>query len=155
MESALRALEREGAILETIAIPLAKHAPAIGYLSIGPEALSSHRSSWLEKRGLMNDALRVSFAAIPPPRYTEEDAKTSFSDSAALDGVCRFAFFANLTGLPAATAPVAWDPDGLPIGLQLVGDAWDEAGVLGALAHMERAEIAVVRRADGAFDLVG
>lgn len=194
VESALRALEREGATLETIDIPLAKHAAAIGYLSIGPEALASHRQSWLERRDLMNDDLRVSFAAlstisalehldaqrlrqklreqtaealrrvdllalptlaITAPRYTEEDAQSSFSDSAALDGVCRFAFLGNLTGLPAATAPIAWDSDGLPIGLQLVGDAWDEAGVLGALAHLERAEIASVRRAGGAFDFIG
>jgi aspartyl-tRNA(Asn)/glutamyl-tRNA(Gln) amidotransferase subunit A len=194
VESALRALEREGASLETIAIPLSKHAPAIGYLSIGPETLASHREAWTERRGLMNDDLRLTFAAlstisslehldaqrlrqklreqtaealrrvdllalptlaISAPRYTEEDARTSFSDSAALDGVCRFAFLANVTGLPAATAPVGWDSDGLPIGLQLIGDAWDEATVLGALAHIERTEIAVVRRAEGAFDLVG
>lgn len=192
VESALRALEREGASLETISIPLAKHAPAIGYLSIGPEALTSHREAWTTKRDRMNDDIRLSFAAlstisslehldaqrlrqrlreqtaealrhvdllalptlaISAPRYTEEDARTSFSDSAALDGVCRFAFLANLTGLPASTAPVGWDPDGLPIGLQLIGDAWDEATVLGALAHIERAEIAVVRRAGGAIDL--
>jgi aspartyl-tRNA(Asn)/glutamyl-tRNA(Gln) amidotransferase subunit A len=194
VQSALRALEREGASLETISIPLAQHAPAIGYLSIGPEALASHREAWLERRELMNDDLRLSFAALSTvsalehldaqrlrqrlreqtaealrrvdllalptlamaaPRYTEKDARTSFSDSAALDGVCRFAFLANLTGLPAATAPVAWGSDGLPIGLQLIGDAWDEAGVLGALGHIERAEIADVRRAEGAFDLLG
>jgi aspartyl-tRNA(Asn)/glutamyl-tRNA(Gln) amidotransferase subunit A len=44
--------------------------------------------------------------------------------------------------------------DGLPIGLQLIGDAWDEAIVLGAMAHMERAGIAVVRRPQGAIDLL-
>jgi aspartyl-tRNA(Asn)/glutamyl-tRNA(Gln) amidotransferase subunit A len=101
------------------------------------------------------DLLALPTLAISAPQYTEADARTSFSDSAALDGVCRFAFLANVTGLPAATAPVGWDPDGLPIGLQLIGDAWDEAGVLGALAHIERAEIAALRRPDGAFDLVG
>lgn len=31
--------------------------------------------------------------------------------------------------------------DGLPVGLQFVGDAWDEASVIAALAHVERLEL--------------
>ena len=92
--------------------------------------------------------------AITAPRYTEEDAKTSFSDPAALEGMCRFMFLGNLTGLPAGTAPIGLDPGGLPIGLQIVGDAWDEAAVLGVLAHLERSEIARVPRPVGAIDLL-
>jgi Asp-tRNA(Asn)/Glu-tRNA(Gln) amidotransferase A subunit family amidase len=34
------------------------------------------------------------------------------------------------------------DPQSLPIGLQLVGDAWDEATVLAATAHLERLGVA-------------
>jgi len=86
---------------------------------------------------------------------TEEDARACFSDPDALDGLCRFAFLGNLTGLPAATAPVGLDPAGLPIGLQIIGDAWDEATVLAVLAHLERTEIASVRRPPGAVDLIG
>jgi aspartyl-tRNA(Asn)/glutamyl-tRNA(Gln) amidotransferase subunit A len=56
--------------------------------------------------------------------------------------------------LPAGTAPVGVDTDGLPIGLQIVGDAWDEAAVLGVLAHLERSEIARVVRPRGAIDLL-
>ena len=60
--------------------------------------------------------------------------------------MCRFAFLANLTGLPAASMPVGRDENGLPIGFQLVGDAWDEATVLAAAAHLERIEVARVER---------
>jgi aspartyl-tRNA(Asn)/glutamyl-tRNA(Gln) amidotransferase subunit A len=28
--------------------------------------------------------------------------------------------------------------DGLPVGLQIIGDAWDEASVLAVMAHAER-----------------
>jgi Asp-tRNA(Asn)/Glu-tRNA(Gln) amidotransferase A subunit family amidase len=49
----------------------------------------------------------------------------------------RFNFFGNLTGLPAGTVPVG-QHEGLPIGLQILGDAWDEASVLAVLAHVER-----------------
>jgi aspartyl-tRNA(Asn)/glutamyl-tRNA(Gln) amidotransferase subunit A len=41
------------------------------------------------------------------------------------------------------------------VGLQIIGDAWDEAGVIGVLAHLERAEIAAVRRPSAAVDLHG
>lgn len=100
------------------------------------------------------DLIALPTTAITAPRYDDDDARGSFSDPAALDGLCRFAFLANLTGLPAATAPVGADADGLPIGLQLVGDAWDEATVLAALAHLERTGIASVRRPPGAVDLL-
>lgn len=190
---ALRALEREGAILVEVRMPLARHAARIGYMTIGPESLTAHRRAWLDQRELITEDVRLTFAvlagmtaleqldaqrlrsglrreirnvfrgvdvlampttAITAPRYTESDAGTSFSDPSALDGLCRYAFLANLTGLPAGTAPVGTDAEALPIGLQIVGDAWDEAAILGVLAHLERSEIARVPRPTGAIDLL-
>ena len=190
---ALRGLEREGAILVEVRMPIARHAARIGYLTIGPESLTAHRREWLDQRELITEDVRLVFAvlsgftaleqldaqrlraglrrearnvlrgvdvlalpttAITAPRYTESDAKTSFTDPTALDGLCRYAFLANLTGLPAGTAPIGTDAEGLPIGLQIVGDAWDDAAVLGVLAHLERSEIARVPRPSGAIDLL-
>jgi len=42
----------------------------------------------------------------------------------------RFTAPFNLTGLPALTIPCGFTKDGLPIGLQIVSRAWNEAGVL-------------------------
>src|SRR5262249_23125545 len=134
---ALRALEREGAVLVPVKMPIAMHAAKLGYLTIGPESLASHRSDWLEHRERINDDLRLAFAvlaqfsaldqldaqrfrvglrleaaavlrdvdvialpttAITAPRFTAEDARGSFSDADAMDGLCRFAFLGNLTG---------------------------------------------------------
>ncbi|MEL7198913.1 MAG: Asp-tRNA(Asn)/Glu-tRNA(Gln) amidotransferase subunit GatA [Pseudomonadota bacterium] len=51
-----------------------------------------------------------------------------------------FAVPASLAGLPAMSVPAGLNPDGLPLGLQLVGKAFDEQGVLNAgLAIQERA----------------
>ena len=44
----------------------------------------------------------------------------------------RFTSPFNLTGLPALTVPCGFTKDGLPIGLQFVSRAWNEAGVLRA-----------------------
>jgi aspartyl-tRNA(Asn)/glutamyl-tRNA(Gln) amidotransferase subunit A len=190
---ALRALEKRGAKLVSVNVPLAPHAAKIGYLSIGAEGLTYGRKDWLEKRDLLGEDLRLALAAlagitaveyldaqrlrqalrlqmrdvlrqvdvlalpctaIGAPRYAEEDEGRPFTDPSALDGLCRYAFLANVTGLPAASAPVGTDATGLPIGLQIVGDAWDEATVLAILAELEREGTARVLRAPLAVDLL-
>ncbi len=66
------------------------------------------------------------------------------SDLSTLVEIMRFATPANLTGLPAIVFPAGYTPAGLPVGLQVIGRAWDEAGLL-RLARL--AELAVERRA--------
>jgi aspartyl-tRNA(Asn)/glutamyl-tRNA(Gln) amidotransferase subunit A len=46
----------------------------------------------------------------------------------------------NLTGQPAATVCAGIAADGMPVGLQIVGRALDEAGVLRAAAAFERSQ---------------
>jgi aspartyl-tRNA(Asn)/glutamyl-tRNA(Gln) amidotransferase subunit A len=89
------------------------------------------------------------------PSVTDAEAQSGFIDTRALDGACRFAFLGNLTGAPAGTAPVGRSAGGLPIGLQILGDAWDEACVLAVLAELERQGIAEVVRPKPAIDLLG
>ncbi|MGB3711313.1 MAG: Asp-tRNA(Asn)/Glu-tRNA(Gln) amidotransferase subunit GatA [Erythrobacter sp.] len=51
-----------------------------------------------------------------------------------------FAVPASLAGLPAMSVPATLDPNGLPLGLQLIGKPFDEQGVLDAgLAIEQRA----------------
>ncbi len=45
----------------------------------------------------------------------------------------------NFTGQPAASIPVGWTDNGLPVGLQIVGRPYDEATVLRAAAAFEEA----------------
>ncbi len=189
---ALAALEKDGAELVPVAIPLAHVAAPIGYITIGCETFAAHAREWAEDRQLFGEDLRLSFAvlsgisaaefldaqrlrtalreqvrsvladvdlvALPTTQTTAPelgvaDRGKAFADTAAIDAMCRFNFLGNLTGLPAGTAPVGAE-DGLPIGLQLVGDAWDEATVLGALCHLERIEVARVQKPKAALDLL-
>ena len=77
---------------------------------------------------------------------TDAQFESGFLDAQTIGKLCRFNFMGNLTGLPAASVPVGVDASRLPIGLQLVGDAWDEATVLAAAAHLERLGVATCAR---------
>lgn len=194
VEKAIRALEKEGAEIVRIEIPLARHAAAMGYLTISPEEVAAKRDTLLNRRSELPDDVRLMFAivegfscgeyldaqrlrsglrlamaelfrdvdvialpttAITAPRYTEAEERQPMSDPAAIDGLCRFNFLGNLTGLPAGTAPIGLDSNGLPIGLQILGDAWDEFTVLSVLAHLERIGVAQVKKPAVSFDLLG
>ncbi len=188
---AVGVLEREGAELVSVRIPLAARAPAVTYVTLGVETLAGMREAYtLHLRELGADlqlillaiaelggaefleaqriraALRqevatalatVDVLALPTtacaaPPVTELEASRGFADPAALDALCRYSGLANLTGLPAGTAPVGVDEAGLPLGLQILGDAWDEAGVLAVLGHLERTGAARVLRPAVAVD---
>jgi len=45
----------------------------------------------------------------------------------------------NMSGNPAASVPCGFTPEGLPVGLQIVGRRFDDGGVLAASAAFERA----------------
>jgi aspartyl-tRNA(Asn)/glutamyl-tRNA(Gln) amidotransferase subunit A len=100
------------------------------------------------------DVIALPATATTAPTITDAEARSGIIDTAALDAACRFAFLGNLTGLPAASVPVGKDGAGLPIGLQILGDAWDEACVLQVAAHLERTGAASSPKPRGAVDLL-
>lgn len=86
------------------------------------------------------DLLAPSYPASADGRHILDPEETA--------SLCRFSWLGNLTGLPAGSAPVGM-LDGLPVGLQFVGDGWDEASVIAALAHVERLELSELHRPRG------
>jgi aspartyl-tRNA(Asn)/glutamyl-tRNA(Gln) amidotransferase subunit A len=61
-------------------------------------------------------------------------------DGKAWMGWTPFTFPFNLTQQPAASVPCGFASDGLPVGLQIVGRMFDDAGVLAASAAYEMAD---------------
>lgn len=90
------------------------------------------------------DLLReVDVLALPTttgvaPRVSDQEMAKGFSDLSELKRACRFTLQGNLTGLPCGQAPVGAGEAGLPVGLQIIGDAFDKGSVLAVLAHLER-----------------
>jgi aspartyl-tRNA(Asn)/glutamyl-tRNA(Gln) amidotransferase subunit A len=70
------------------------------------------------------DALILPTTPIPAPVLEGENALECARQ------LTRFTAPFNLTGLPALSVPCGFTKDGLPIGLQIVSRAWNEAGVL-------------------------
>ena len=50
-----------------------------------------------------------------------------------------FTPFVNVTGPPAASVPLHWSEDGLPVGVQLIGKPFADATVIRLAAQLEQA----------------
>jgi aspartyl-tRNA(Asn)/glutamyl-tRNA(Gln) amidotransferase subunit A len=92
------------------------------------------------------DLIAMPSTVSPAAKVSDVDMRTGFLDTKVIDALCRFSFLGNLTGLPALSAPIGCDAQGIPVGFQLIGDAWDEATVFAASAHLERIGVATPRR---------
>ena len=63
-EDALKELEKAGAKVVEVQIPLARFAPAIGVVTIGLEARASLREDWRDHADEMSHDLQVSLTAL-------------------------------------------------------------------------------------------
>ncbi len=75
--------------------------------------------------------------AVPAFRHREREWPVDGKTVRYLDAMSYSAWF-NLLGFPGAAVPVGQSPEGLPIGVQIVGRAWEEESVLAVAAAVER-----------------
>ncbi len=80
------------------------------------------------------DVLVTPTMAITAPRLGQETVTIEGREEQVLEHIGRFSRPFNQAGLPACTVPCGFTSEGLPIGLQIVGKAFDEAMVL-RVAH--------------------
>ena len=107
------------------------HIPAVDYI----DALEARR----RLRRTLDAALQRVDAIVTPTRDTTaprmaEDGKTLDTFPHILAGRATPTIPFNAAGLPAISIPCGFDDQGLPIGLQIAGRAFDDATVL-RLAH--------------------
>ena len=81
-------------------------------------------SSWFVEHGGMFDAVVLPTTPCPAPRIAGLDAV------ATAPVLTRLTAPFNFTGLPAMSIPCGVTPEGLPVGLQIVGAPWAERRVL-------------------------
>lgn len=185
--TAVKALEDEGAELVDIDLPLAPYVSALGVSIFGLETLGGligdlarHGRAMSEEMQLLLallsgisahdylqaqrvraqlrrqlqaifeqvDVLAYPTTAVQAAPYRVLDNRMEIADEVVTRGLTRYTFLANLTGLPAGTVPMGLHAE-LPMGLQIVGDAWDEASVLAVMAHCERLGLTAIDRPAG------
>jgi Asp-tRNA(Asn)/Glu-tRNA(Gln) amidotransferase A subunit family amidase len=84
------------------------------------------------------DVILTPSTALPAPLIPEKALPDGESDLTTLVEIMRFATPANLAGLPAISFPVGYNESGLPLGMQAIGRAWQEATLLRLALAAER-----------------
>jgi Asp-tRNA(Asn)/Glu-tRNA(Gln) amidotransferase A subunit family amidase len=116
-----------------------------------PHTGESLFDSWILEAWIRRDALRGQFlaqmreypillcpaAAIPAFRHGERSWNVEGKKVEYLDA-WSYAEWFNLLGNPAAVVPAGRSPEGLPIGVQIVGRPWEEEKVLAVAAVIEQ-----------------
>jgi len=115
-------------------LELGSKVPATTYLQAMQlrDSFIEHFHAAMDKAKL--DALVVPTTPIPSPLIGEETTPVCGANHPTRALLLRNNRPANLAGLPAISIPCSPSPDGLPIGLQLIGSVCDEA-VLLDIAH--------------------
>lgn len=111
-----------------------------------PHSGNSLLETWLQRDAVRNRILAqmqtypillCPAAAIPAFRHGERSWMVEGKMVKYLDGWSYTEWF-NLLGNPGAVVPVGQSPEGLPIGVQIVGRPWEEERVLAIAAVLER-----------------
>jgi amidase len=93
------------------------------------------------------DVLLTPTLALPPvPIGWQDEEADPWAQFARGALFTPFTPIVNVTGQPAASLPLTWSEDGLPIGVQLVGPPAGEASLLRLCAQVERARPWAERR---------
>jgi amidase len=100
-------------------------------------ALAAYERSVIAQFSSFDAVVTPALALTPRPVgwYDAEDGEHNFAQQVQYTP---YTSFANVTGLPAITLPVHVTPDGLPMGVQLVGRPGGEATLLAIGAQLER-----------------
>jgi amidase len=147
LERRIRALGREPGADELE--PVTRGALELGRRTSGAEYLDALASLHALGRRVARffldcDVLLMPTLAEPPAKL----GRFAMTNSDFMDyrlgpnGIAAYSPFtplANMSGQPAATMPLAWSKDGLPIGMQFVARAGDEATLLQLAAQLEQA----------------
>jgi aspartyl-tRNA(Asn)/glutamyl-tRNA(Gln) amidotransferase subunit A len=94
---------------------------------------------WFEVRGFLErfDLLLTPVMAVPPFPLAGRPPRQIEGERVSVLGWMPFTYPFNLTGQPAASVPAGTTDDGLPVGLQIVGQRHADRTVLAASAAFE------------------
>ena len=107
----------------------------VGELQLATHYLQAQRYRRLLRRGLLDTFKHVDVLVCPtlPFTATRVGETTVVIENGIVEDmlsvIMQFTGMAALTGLPALNVPCGFDGDGMPIGMQVIGRPFDEAGL--------------------------
>jgi aspartyl-tRNA(Asn)/glutamyl-tRNA(Gln) amidotransferase subunit A len=114
-------------------------------LEMGADVRATDYLHALEKRKIVRADFEAAFARVDailapttpfaPPEIGQKTVRIETEEEPIRGALVRMNRPANFTGLPAISVPCGFTRAGLPVGLQLIGRAFDEAGLL-RIAHL-------------------
>lgn len=105
----------------------------VGEMFLATHYLQAQRYRALLRNEFMQAFERVDIFLCPTLPFTATPLRATTvviengEEESMLDAIMQFTGVPSLTGLPAISVPCGFDPDGLPIGMQLIGKPFDEA----------------------------
>lgn len=84
------------------------------------------------------DAILTPSTGITAPEIPLKALPKGESNLPMLSDIMRFVTPSNLTGHPAISIPIGYDPKGMPIGLQAIGRPWEESMLLRIAENLEQ-----------------
>jgi len=84
------------------------------------------------------DFIATPTTGLPAPMIAPTTLPHGLSDLSSTFEIMRFAFVANLSGLPAISIPAGYTKSGLPIGFQLMARPWQEHELIEAAQVAEQ-----------------
>ena len=100
------------------------------------------------------DIIVTPATACPPPEITQDSVPMGISDAVSSAKLMRYAFLANLTGIPGLVLPVGYTRAGLPASLQLMGQWYQEGMLLKVAWALENSNAFPLERPQVFYDLI-
>jgi aspartyl-tRNA(Asn)/glutamyl-tRNA(Gln) amidotransferase subunit A len=85
------------------------------------------------------DAVIAPVAPMPAVTIAESDVGNSLDAEAVIQRITKFTRPINYLGLPSLSIPTGFTAKGLPVGMQLIGRPFDEAGLVRIGSAFQRA----------------
>lgn len=111
-----------------VTLSLARQLTAMDY--VNAQRIRTRMMNHFESAFKTADVILTPSTAIVAPRIKKGALPNGESDLTTTTEIMRFATAPNLTGLPAISFPAGYAKNGMPIGMQAIGRAWDEATLL-------------------------
>jgi Asp-tRNA(Asn)/Glu-tRNA(Gln) amidotransferase A subunit family amidase len=128
MQASYKEHHREHGLDVRVILALARQFTATDYVTA--QRIRTRMIGHFKNAFQRADIILTPTTGIAAPEIKKGALPGGESDLTTTIEIMRFTTVANMTGLPAITFPVGYTQKGLPIGLQVIGRAWDEVSLL-------------------------